>query len=273
MFEVLKNTQLNENTFQLEISAADIALHYQAGQFVIIRTDEFAERIPLTIAKANTDKGSIEIIFQAIGIATKKLSDLQENAFILDVLGPLGVPSHLPEKKNVILVSGGVGTAIAIPTLRALKTLGNTITSILGFRTYDLVILENEVKQESQYFHLATDDGSSGTKGLVTDVLKPLLEKDIYDFIYCIGPIPMMKAVTELAKVHAVPIQVSLNPIMIDGTGMCGCCRVNIAGETRFACIDGPEFDGALVDFDELGSRNNAYREHHKCNMERYYEK
>ena len=273
MFEVIKNNQLNENTFQLEIYAPDIATHYQAGQFVIIRTDEFAERIPLTIATADVEKGSIEIIFQAIGVATKKLSDCQEQSFILDVLGPLGVPSHLPENKNVILVSGGVGTAIAIPTLRALNKLGNSITSILGFRTYELVILENEVKKESQFFYLATDDGSSGQKGLVTDVLKPLLEQATYDFIYCIGPIPMMKAVTELAKVHNVPVQVSLNPLMIDGTGMCGCCRVNIAGETRFACIDGPEFDGFLVDFDELGSRNNTYRDHHKCNMERYYEK
>ena len=273
MYSIIDNKQLNENTFQLEILAPRIANHYQAGQFVIIRSDSFSERIPLTIASINEQIGSITIIFQAIGVATLKLAQFKKGDNIEDLLGPLGKASHLPKQKEVIMISGGVGTAIAIPTLTALVKMNNTITSILGFRNQEAIILENEVRESSNECYLTTDDGSCGEKGLVTDVLKRLVTMKNYDFIYCIGPIPMMKAVTEIAKEYKIAIQVSLNPIMIDGTGMCGGCRVTVAGETKFACIDGPEFDGLLVDFDELAFRNRAYNDHHKCNLERYYGK
>jgi len=273
MYRVINNIQLNDNTFQLEIQASNVASHYQAGQFVIIRGDDKAERIPLTIAGVNLVEGTITLIFQAIGVSTKKLSLLQKDSYILDVLGPLGTASHLPSNKRVLLVSGGVGTAIAIPTLSALASQNNEITSILGFRTSTLLILEDEIRNLSKFTHIVTDDGSLGQKGFVTDVLKELLTSNSYDFIYCIGPIPMMKAVVSIAKQYNIPIQVSLNPIMIDGTGMCGGCRVTIDGKIKFACIDGPEFDGHLVDFDELLSRNKTYDNHHKCRLEAQYEK
>lgn len=273
MYQVINKEQLNQQTFLLEIKAPKIAENFKTGQFVIIRLDEYSERIPLTVASVDLQKGTVSVIFQAIGVSTIKLSKVQENNLITDVLGPLGTPSHLPEYKNVLMIAGGVGSAIAIPTLYALKNQQNTITSIIGFRNKKMVILEKEIQEYSDFFYLVTDDGSAGEKGFVTTVFTNLLQKETFDFIYCIGPIPMMAAVSEIAKEHQIPIQVSLNPIMIDGTGMCGGCRVKIGNEIKFACIDGPEFDGALVDYQELSIRNNTYQHHHKCNMEKQYEK
>jgi ferredoxin/flavodoxin---NADP+ reductase len=246
---------------RFEIEAPKIALKRQPGQFVIIRVEENGERIPLTIADSNIQSGTITIIVQGIGKTTTLLNQKEGGDFISDVVGPLGKPSHIDKFGTAISIGGGVGTAIAYPTSVALKQAGNHTISIIGGRSKEFVILEDEMKKVSDEVYVTTDDGSYGFHGFVTDKLKEIIEaKRQIDFVLAIGPIPMMKAVAEVTKVHRIKTMVSLNPVMVDGTGMCGGCRATVNGKTVFVCVDGPEFDAHKVDFDTLDKRNRTYR-------------
>lgn len=270
MFEILEKNQLNEQVTALTISAPFIAKKVKPGQFVIIRIDEKGERIPLTVADFDSEKGTLTIIFQAIGFTTKRLSKLNKGDFITDCVGPLGQPTEFGSPQKAIVIGGGVGCAIAYPQTKALYNMGVDTTVIAGFRSKDIIILEDEMRKVSNTLYITTDDGSYGEKGFVTDVLKRLIEKDNYDLVIAIGPLPMMKFVAKTTEEQGIKTIVSLNPIMIDGTGMCGGCRVKVGGETKFACVDGPDFDGHLVDFDDIMRRNGLYREEeaHACRME-----
>ena len=269
MFKILEKKQLNNSVTAFTLDAPLIAAKVHAGQFVIIRIDEEGERIPLTVADFNAVDGTITIIVQAIGYSTKKLAALSEGDCLSDVVGPLGKPTEFGNPKKAIVVGGGVGCAIAFPQAKTLHNMGVQVDIIAGFRSRDIVILEEEMKDVSSNLYITTDDGSYGEKGFVTDVLKRLLNNEQYDLVIAIGPLPMMKFVSIATKEFGVKTIVSLNPIMIDGTGMCGGCRVNIGGEVKFACVDGPDFDGHLVDFDGLMRRNAFYRdeEAHSCRM------
>lgn len=270
MFEIIEKKVLNSQVTALTISAPLIANKVQAGQFVIVRVHDKGERIPLTVADFDREKGTVTIIFQAIGFTTKKLSLLNEGDCICDCVGPLGMPTELGAPKKAIVIGGGVGCAIAYPQAKTLNNMGVKTTVVAGFKSKDIVILEDEFKAVSDSLYITTDDGSYGQKGFVTEVLKDLLSKDSYDLVVAIGPVPMMKAVAEVTRPLNVRTIVSLNPVMIDGTGMCGGCRVTVGGEVKFACVDGPDFDAHLVDFDELMLRNTYYRqeEAHACRME-----
>lgn len=270
MFEITDKKVLNNSVTSLTIKAPFIAKKTMPGQFLIVRIDEFGERIPLTISDFNRDAGTVTIVVQAVGYTTKKLVKLNKGDFISDVAGPLGLPTELGTPKRAIIVGGGVGCAIAYPQAKALHNMGVDVTVIAGFRSKDIVILEDEMKAVSRNLYITTDDGSYGEKGLVTDVLKRLLNNGEYDIVIAIGPVIMMKFVALTTKPYGVKTLVSLNPIMIDGTGMCGGCRVTVGGKTRFACVDGPDFDGHEVDFDELMRRNTLFRdeEAHACRLE-----
>ncbi len=260
MFKILEARFLSKDVKFFKIEAPRIAKKRLAGQFVILRLDEFGERIPLTIADSNTKEGSITIIAQGIGKTTKKLNTLNAGDSILDVVGPLGKPSHIDNFGTVVCIGGGVGTAIAYPIAMALKKAGNHTITINGARNKELVILEQEMKKFSDEAYITTDDGSYGHHGFVTDILKKLIsEGRKIDFVLAIGPIPMMRAVTETTRPHKIKTVVSLNPIMVDGTGMCGGCRVIVNGKSEFACVSGPEFDAHNVDFDNLINRNKTY--------------
>jgi ferredoxin--NADP+ reductase len=253
------------------VMAPRVARKQQPGQFAIVRIHEHGERIPLTIADSNLTDGTITIIVQGIGKTTKLLNQLNAGDSILDVVGPLGRPSDVRLFGTVVVISGGVGTAIAYPIAKALRRVGNHVTTILGARTKKLLILENEARAVSDELFVTTDDGSYGEKGLVTGKLDALIAsgKKI-DFVLAIGPIPMMRAVAEKTRSHGIKTIVSLNPIMVDGTGMCGGCRVQVAGRSQFACVDGPEFDAHEVDFDGLAKRNAMYRESERQALERF---
>ncbi len=269
MFRITDKKVLNDVVTSVTIEAPFIAKKVKAGQFVIIRIDEKGERIPLTVSDFSAEKGTVTLVVQAVGYTTKKLSALNVGDAILDCVGPLGMPTEFGTPKKAIVIGGGVGCAIAYPQAKTLYNMGVDTTVIAGFRSKDIVILEEEMKAVSNNIFITTDDGSYGEKGFVTDVLKTLLEKDNYDLVIAIGPIPMMKLVSLVTKEYGVKTIVSLNPIMIDGTGMCGGCRVTVGGVTKFACVDGPDFDGHLVDFDSLMRRNAFYREEeHTCRME-----
>jgi ferredoxin--NADP+ reductase len=251
---------LAPNIKKFVIEAPKIALKRKAGQFVIIRLKDGGERIPLTIADSDTKEGTITIIVQGIGKTTKELNSLETGDFINDVVGPLGKPSHIENFGTAISIGGGVGTAIAYPTAVALKQAGNHTISIIGGRTKDLVILEDEMRQVCDELFVTTDDGSYGTKGFVTQKLKELIDSGMkIDLVLAIGPIPMMKAVAETTRTHGIKTIVSLNPIMVDGTGMCGGCRATVNGKTVYVCVDGPEFYAHKVDFYLLDKRNRAY--------------
>lgn len=269
MFEILQKKQLNSMVTQTVISAPLIARKVQPGQFVIVRIDDIGERIPLTVSDFDTESGTITIVFQAVGDTTRRLATLNKGDFIADVVGPLGMPTEIGTPKAAVVIGGGVGCAIAYPQAKALYNAGVDTTVIAGFRNRDIVILEQEMQAVSNELFITTDDGSYGTKGFVTDVLKEIIAKKEIDLVIAIGPIPMMKFVSEVTRPHGIKTIVSLNPIMIDGTGMCGGCRVSVGGETKFACVDGPDFDGHLVDFDELARRNAFYREEegHTCRL------
>ena len=276
MFKIVRKKELNEAVTMMDIEAPFVAKKAKAGQFIIFRIDEKGERVPLTIAGYDRDKGTVTIIFQKVGFATKALGSLNEGDYIRDFVGPLGKPTDVEGKKKVCVVGGGVGCAIALPSAKAFKEAGAEVTVIVGFRSKDIVILEEEFKAVADHFILMTDDGSYGRHGLVTQPLQELLEQgEAFDEVLAIGPIPMMKFVCKTTEPFGTHTMVSLNPIMIDGTGMCGGCRVTVGGETKFACVDGPEFDGHKVDFANLTSRNSAYRgreaevvEKHACRME-----
>ncbi|MBR6084571.1 MAG: sulfide/dihydroorotate dehydrogenase-like FAD/NAD-binding protein [Spirochaetales bacterium] len=264
MYRILSRKELNPTVTQMEIEAPLVANKAKAGQFIILRVDEDGERIPLTIAGANRKTGAVKIIFQIVGATTEKLNHKREGQSIQDFVGPLGKPTDIEGKKNVCIVGGGVGCAIALPVAQALKAQGSNVTSIIGFRNKDLLILEDEFKEASNELIVMTDDGSYARHGNVTVPLKEMLEAGrSFDEIITIGPLIMMKFVVLTAKPFGVPVTVSMNPIMIDGTGMCGCCRLTLnQGDkriTRFACVDGPDFNGYEVDFDEAMSRSRMY--------------
>ena len=269
MFQILAKKVHNEFITQLTIAAPLIAKKVKAGQFVIIRIDEKGERIPLTVADFDRENGTVTVIFQAVGFTTKRLASLNVGDSVKDFVGPLGLPTDYGTPKKAIVIGGGVGCAIAYPQAKALYKIGVHTTVISGFRSRDIVILEDEMRQVSNEYYVTTDDGSYGQKGFVTDVLKTLIEKDEYDLVIAIGPIPMMKFVAKTTESKNIKTIVSLNPIMIDGTGMCGGCRVTVDGKIKFACVDGPDFDAHKVNFDELMNRNNLYREEesHVCRM------
>ena len=277
MFKIVGKKELNSAVTLLEIEAPFVAKKAKAGQFIIFRIDEQGERVPLTIAGYDREKGTVTIIFQKVGFATMALGALNVGDSIRDFVGPLGKPTPVEGKKKVCVVGGGVGCAIALPSAKAFKEAGAEVTVIVGFRSKDIVILEEEFRAVADNFILMTDDGSYGRHGLVTEPLKEMLENgEAFDEVLAIGPIPMMKFVSLTTKPFDVHTSVSLNPIMVDGTGMCGGCRVTVGGETKFACVDGPEFDGHQVDFAELMSRNSTYRtreadvkEHHTCRIEK----
>jgi len=261
MYQIVKKRELNSMVTLLEVDAPYIAKKALAGQFIIFRVDEFGERIPLTIADYDREKGTVTIIFQKVGKSTNLLSQLNVGDSIYDFIGPLGVATHLENVKKVCVVGGGVGCAIAYPQAKALHNSGAQVDIIAGFRNKDIVILEDEMKAVSDRLFITTDDGSYGEKGFVTDKLKSLIEQgNNYDLVIAIGPIPMMKFVSLTTKPYDIKTIVSLNPIMIDGTGMCGGCRVTVDGKIKFACVDGPDFDGHKVDFDELMRRNTFYK-------------
>ena len=262
MYKIVKKESLNPTVSKMVIEAPLIAKKAEPGQFIILRSNEDSERIPLTIADYDREKGTITIIYQIVGASTMELDRKSEGEELNDFVGPLGVKSHLDGLKKVAVVGGGVGCAIAYPIAKKLHEMGVEVHSITGFRNKDLVILENEFHKVSDKLVMMTDDGSYGEKGLVTNALEKLIEDgNKYDEVIAIGPLIMMKFVTEVAKKHNIKITVSMNPIMIDGTGMCGGCRLTVGGETKFACVDGPDFDGTLVDFDEAMKRGGMYRE------------
>ena len=275
MFKILDKRVLNEQVKLMVIDAPKVAKRAQAGQFIMLRIDENGERIPLTIADFDREKGTVTIIFQEVGATTMRLGSLSKGDSILDFLGPLGKASELEGVKKACVIGGGLGTAIAYPQAKALSQMGAVVDSVLGFRTSSLIILEDEVKNVSRNTYVATDDGSNGNQGFVTNVLQKLIEDgEDYDLVIAIGPLPMMRAVCEVTRPHKIKTIVSMNSIMIDGTGMCGGCRVIVGGETKFACVDGPDFDGHLVDFDVAMKRNGMYREkekqaveNHKCKL------
>ena len=262
MYKILKKEILNPTVTKMTVEAPRVAAKAKAGQFIILRAEENGERIPLTIAGYDRDAGSVEIIFQIVGATTMKLGTLNEGDSIPDFVGPLGRETEIEGLKKVAVVGGGVGCAIALPVARALHEAGAEVHSIVGFRTRDLVILEDDFRAVSEKFEMMTDDGSYGKKGLVTDALKALIESgEKYDRVITIGPLIMMKFVCRLTEQYGIKTIVSMNPIMIDGTGMCGGCRLTVGGKTKFACVDGPDFDGHEVDFDEAMARAQMYRE------------
>lgn len=269
MFEIIKKEALNPTVSRMVIKAPLIAQKAQAGQFIILRVDEQGERIPLTIAGYDRQEGTVTIIYQIVGATTMRLDRLQEGQALHDFVGPLGKPTETEGLKRVAVVGGGVGCAIALPVAQALAAKGTIVDSVVGFRNKDLVILEDEFRAASKEYRLMTDDGSAGEKGLVTQALKELLESNTYDEVIAIGPLVMMKFVSMLTKEYGVKTVVSMNPVMIDGTGMCGGCRISVGGETKFACVDGPEFDGHLVDFDLAMERGRTYHayEQERCNL------
>ena len=260
MYKIVKKQPLNPTVTRMETEAPLIAKKAKPGQFIILRVDENGERIPLTVAGYDREKGTVTIIFQIVGATTEKLNHLNEGECLHDFVGPLGVPTHVDGLKKVCVIGGGVGCAIALPIAEELHAMGAEVTSIIGFRNQDLVILEDEFKACSDHFTLMTDDGSYGEKGNVTAPLKTLLENgERFDEVIAIGPLIMMKFVCLTTKEYDQKTVVSMNPIMVDGTGMCGGCRLTVGGKTKFACVDGPDFDGHEVDFDEAMSRSRSY--------------
>lgn len=261
MYTILKKQRLNRTVTLMEIEAPYAARKAEAGQFVILRADGRGERIPLTIAGYDRERGSVTVVFQVVGGATMALDSLGEGDAVADFAGPLGTPSALGGIGKAVVVGGGVGCAIALPVVKKLKELGCEVVSVVGFRSKEFVILEEEFRAASDRFYLTTDDGSAGGKGNVCVPLARLLGEETFDEAFAVGPLVMMKFVAELTKKYGLKTVASMNPVMIDGTGMCGCCRLTVGGETKFACVDGPDFDAHLVDFDEAIARSGAYRE------------
>lgn len=271
MNRIIERAALSDTICRLVIEAPQIARKRRAGNFVIVRANETAERIPLTIVDADVGRGTITLIVQAIGKTTRMLNAMHAGDVLADVIGPLGHATPIARLGTVVCIGGGVGTAEVLPIARALRAAGNTVISIVGARTRDLLILEAEMREASDELVVVTDDGSHGRRGLVIDPLKEMIEQGReLNAVYAIGPLVMMRAAAQTTAPHQIKTYVSLNPIMIDGTGMCGGCRVTVAGQTRFACVDGPEFDGHQVDFDNLIMRNRAYQEQEGAALERY---
>lgn len=267
-YKIIEKRDLNPQIFLMKIEAPLVARKAEPGQFIILRIDKYGERVPFTIADFDRENGTVTIIVQAVGNTTKALSELNSGDSVLDFAGPLGMPTKLDGKKKVAVIGGGLGTAIAYPQAKKLSASGSDVTLIAGFRSKDFIILESELKQVSNKLIITTDDGSNGLQGFVTDRLKEeLLSGEKYDEVIAIGPLMMMRAVCNLTKEYSIPTTVSMNPIMIDGTGMCGGCRVIVGGETKFACVDGPDFDGHLIDWDSAINRQRMFKEqeNHSC--------
>ena len=274
MYKIIKKENLNPTVTKMVVEVPLVAAKVRAGQFVILRTGENGERIPLTVADYDRGAGTVTVIFQIVGATTEKLNALPEGGYITDFVGPLGRPTETKGLRRVAVIGGGVGCAIAYPVAKQFREDGAVVHSVVGFLTKDLVILEDEFRSVSDKFCLMSDDGSAGEKGLVTDALRALIESgEKYDEVIAIGPLIMMKFVCLLTKEYGIKTTVSMNPIMIDGTGMCGGCRLTVGGEVKFACVDGPDFDGHLVDFDEAMKRGATYRSaeraahEHVCNL------
>jgi len=271
MFKIIRREEMAKGTVILnEIEAPAIARKAQPGQFVILKANETGERIPLTMAESDPEAGTITVIYMVVGKSTALFKDLKVGDGYQDVIGPLGKATHLEKLGKVVCVGGGTGVAVLHPITRALKEIGNQVTCIIGARTKDLLIMEEQMKSASHDLRVCTDDGSYGHHGFVTEVMKEILDEGEVKLVVAIGPVPMMKATSNITKSYNVKTMVSLNPIMIDGTGMCGGCRVTVGGKTRFACVDGPEFDGHEVNFDELMLRLQAYTEDEKNSYDHY---
>jgi len=270
MYKIVNRKEIGNKVKSYEIYAPDVAKNAKAGQFIIFRINDEGERVPLTIAGINPQKGLVRIIFQEVGKSTMQLATLCEGEYIKDFLGPLGCPTEIKKYGTVVAVAGGVGAAEVLYVVKELKNIGNKVITILGARSKDLIILEDELKQKSDCIFFTTNDGTYGTKGFVTDVLKEVINKEKVNIIYAIGPLVMMKAVSEITIKKNIRTIVSLNPIMLDGTGMCGTCRVTVKGETKFACVDGPEFDAHLIDWEELISRLELYKNLEKISIEKF---
>ena len=276
MFKIVKKKVLNPTVSQIVVEAPYIAKKAEPGQFIILRIDEQGERIPFTIADFDREAGTVTVIFQIVGMTTERLNELNEGDYLLDFVGPLGVASHFDGVKSAAVIGGGLGTAIAYPQAKKLNAMGVRVDMINGFRNSDLVIIEDECKAACTNLYTMTDDGSNGNKGFVTAKLEELIKNgENYDVVIAIGPLVMMRAVCELTKKYGIKTIVSMNPVMIDGTGMCGGCRITVGGETKFACVDGPDFDGHLVDFDQAIRRSKMFakseresREAHRCRLE-----
>lgn len=276
MFKIVKKKVLNPTVSQIVVEAPYIAKKAEPGQFIILRIDEQGERIPFTIADFDREAGTVTVIFQIVGMTTERLNELNEGDYLLDFVGPLGVASHFDGVKSAAVIGGGLGTAIAYPQAKKLNAMGVRVDMINGFRNSDLVIIEDECKAACTNLYTMTDDGSNGNKGFVTTKLEELIKNgEKYDVVIAIGPLVMMRAVCELTKKYGIKTIVSMNPVMIDGTGMCGGCRITVGGETKFACVDGPDFDGHLVDFDQAIRRSKMFakseresREAHRCRLE-----
>ncbi len=261
MYPIIQKRVLNETVTLMKISAPMVARKAKPGQFIIFRIDEEGERVPLTIAGTDPEEGSVTIIFQKVGYTTEKLDTLEEGDALLDFVGPLGEPSHTEGIRRAAVIGGGLGVAIAYPQAKALHDAGAEVDLIVGFRNEHLIILEEELRAACTHLIIMTDDGSNGNKGFVTQALEKQIQAGReYDTVIAIGPLPMMKAVSEMTRPLGIKTIVSMNPIMIDGTGMCGGCRLTVGGETKFACVDGPDFDGHLVDFDEAMARGRMFR-------------
>ena len=274
MYRIVKKEALKPTVTLYEIEAPMVAKKAEPGQFIILRVDENGERIPITIHDFDREKGTVTIIVQTIGATTEKLRHKAEGEYIQDFVGPLGRPTETEGKKKVCVVGGGVGCAIAYPVLKKFHDCGAEVHAVVGFKNKDLVILEDKFRAASSVLKLMTDDGSYGEKGLVTDALKELIDAgNQYDEIFAIGPAIMMKFVSKTTEPYGIPTTVSMSPIMVDGTGMCGCCRVEVGGVTKFACVDGPDFDATLVDWDDLRARQAAYRSEEGESLKAYEEK
>ena len=274
MHRILSKEHLAPDVVRFWVDAPHIARKRKPGQFVIVRATEEGERIPLTIADVDKKRGAISLVIQGVGKSTKVLNSLDEGDAIMDVAGPLGKPTELHPGRRVCCIGGGIGTAVVYPIACGFKALQGHVVAIVGGRTHDFVILEKELRATVDRVIVTTDDGSYGTKGLVTDALKSLIaEGHVFDEVVAVGPLPMMKAVVEVTRPLGIPTTVSLNPLMVDGTGMCGGCRVTVDGEQKFVCVDGPEFNGHLVDFDELAARLRAYREQELESLRLYNER
>lgn len=270
MNKIRKKTRLAENVTEYVVEAPDVARHAHPGQFVILRVDENGERVPFTICDYDAEKGTVNILVQEVGYSTMLLATVPEGGYIADFVGPLGNPTDLSEYKNILLIGGGIGAAVIYPQAKALRQKGQPSDVIVGARNVSLLMYENEFRQAAKNLYLITDDGSSGVKGFVTDELKRLAATNAYDCVFAVGPMPMMRAVCDVTKTLGIKTVVSMNSIMVDGTGMCGGCRLTCGGKIRYACVDGPEFDGHEIDWDEAINRSRTYKEQelaHKCRL------